>query len=471
LSVVPAVSNALLQGTYVFSVQGENGSGSYTAAGTVVADGNGVITGGEQDYADESVQAGPDALTGAYAIGPDGRGSLVLDANNTHLSQDGLETFSIVVITQFDGTATSSGSLDLQAASALDPAAIGGAFAFTAGGTDVLGRVPIGRGGVLTLSASSGLVTGGTYFENDGGATFSASVTGSLTSPDAFGRGTLTLDAGVSFVYYAVQGKVLRLVESGFPAFVTGGSAYGQGAAGLNAAFSTSSLAGDYVLTGAGGTAHGALALAGLFTADGTGNFPAGQTDLNNAGRVTAASIAGPARYAVSGDGVGTLDLPPAVDQLASVSALRFFLVDPDINLFDPGSPTGGGGALLLDFDTGAVASGQIVPRSGGDLAGSYALNFQFVDNAGETDWVGRAVAGAGTWTGEVDVNETGLIAAAEALAGTFAADTAAPGRLTGTLTARGLTHQVVFYQISGSRLIFVDADGSDIGIGIIEKD
>jgi hypothetical protein len=274
----------------------------------------------------------------------------------------------------------------------------------------------------------------------------------------------------VSFIYYAVQGRVLRVLESAFPDFVGGGSLYGQGDAGVSATFTDASLFGSYVIAGAGGTGHGALALAGQFSADGAGGFATGLVDLNNAGVVTVNSIAGPARYSITGAGVGTLDLPPAVDQLGSVQALRFFLVDPSINLLDPNAASGGGGALVLDFDAGAVSAGQILPQSAGSLDGDYALDFQFVSSRGETDWVGRSVAAGGTFTGTLDVNETGLISAGQVLAGSSAADAANPGRWTGSLIARGLTHRVTFYQVSASRTVFVDTDGADVGIGSLER-
>lgn len=477
ISVVPAAGNAQLQGTYVFFVQGENSTGLYAAAGTIVADGNGLITAGEQDYADEARRTGPDALTGSYAIGPDGRGSLMLDAANGNLPQGGLETFSVAVVSpshalliQFDGTASSSGSLDLQAPSALDPAAIDGAFAFTTQGVDIANQVPIGRGGVLTLSAAAGTVTAGSYFENDGGSTFSSATTGTITAPDAFGRGTLDLTAGVSYAYYAVKGQVLRLVESGLPTFVTSGSLFGQGDAGLSATFSDASLNGDFVFSAAGGTGFGALALAGQFLADGAGSFTTGAADLNNGGVTTVGAIAGPSRYSIAGSGVGTLSLPPAVDQLGSVAAFQVFLVDPAINLLDPNNPSGGGGALVMDFDTGAVSSGQILPQSPAALDGDYAIGLQDVATSGETDWVGRAVSASGAFTGVLDVNETGLFTAGAALTGAVTADSANVGRFTGTLTGNGLAHHITLYQVNASRVVFVDTDGSDIGAGLLEK-
>jgi hypothetical protein len=477
ISVVPAGSDALLAGTYVFSVQGQNGTGSYAAAGTIVLDGDGLVTDGEQDYADTSLKAGPDPLTGSYAIGPDGRGSITLNVANANLPQSGLETFSLAVVSaehaliiQFDGIASSSGSLDRQSASALDPAAINGPFAFTSQGLDIPIQLPIVRGGVLSLSASSGSVASGTYFENDAGITFSSAMTGSVTAPDSFGRGTLDLSVNVSFVYYAVQGRVLRLLEPNVPSFVTAGSLYGQGDAGVNGTFSNTSLSGNYVLSGAGGSAYGSLALAAQFSADGAGDFSAGHADLNNSGQATSASIAGQARYAISGIGVGTLDLPASIDQLASFASVRFFVVDPTLDLSDPNNPAGGGGALFINFDSLSALSGRIVPQSPGDLDGDYAVGFRFVSSDGQTHWIGRAVVAAGTVTGVIDVNAGGVIDAGEALAGSTVADAAIAGRWTGTLTASGVTHMIVFYRASGNRVVFVDVDGSDVGIGTLER-
>ncbi len=300
--------------------------------------------------------------------------------------------------------------------------------------------------------------------------TFSSAITGSLTGPDAFGRGTLGLSVGLTFAYYAVQGQVLRLIGTDAPSLVAGGSMYGQGDAGASATFSSASLAGDYVLSEAGRSTFGALALAGQFSADGAGNLAAGVADLNNGGVTTFASIAGQAGYTMAGDGVGTLSLPPAADQRRSVSSLLIFAVSPALNLFDPNSAVGGGGALVMDNDGGAVASGYIVPQSPGDFEGDYAVNLQFVGTAGETDWVGQSAASGGALTGTVDINEAGRTSAGLIFSGSFTADAADAGRWTGDFAVNGVVHHITFYRISGTLLLIVDTDAADIGIGILEK-
>ena len=477
ISIVPIGSNSMLNGRYVFSVQGVDTNGSYTASGTIVADGSGNITGGEQDYADESIQAGPDAVTGSYSIGPDGRGSVTLDVSNTSLPHNGVETFSIAVtsithafIIQFDGTATSSGTLDFQAASAVDPNAISGAFAFTAQGTDIGNQVPLSYGGVLLMSASSGSIASGTYYENDGGSTFTSALAGSITAPDAFGRGTLSFSLGVHLAYYAVQGQVLRLVGKD-PSIMTGGSMYGQGAAGASATFSNASLSGNYVLSEAGGSLFGPLVVAGQFSADGAGNLTAGVADANDAGTSNFSSIAGQAAYSITGNGAGTLALPVTVDTQGSVSSLLIFTVDPAINLYDPNSASGGGGALVMDYDSNAIATGFIVPQSSGAFAGNYAVNLQFVGSGGENDWVGQSVASAGALTGVVDINDFGTTSAGVSFAGTFTADAVNMGRWTGTFTVNSTNHNISYYQVSGTLFVLIDTDSADIGVGIMEME
>lgn len=478
ITVVPLGSNAMLNGPYVFSVQGVDSNGAYSAAGTIIADGNGNITAGEQDYSDSALQAGPDSVSGNYSIGPDGLGSMTLNVNNTGLPNSGVETFGIAVtsathalIIQFDGTANSSGSLDAQASNATDPAAIGGAFAFTVQGEDDLNSVPIAYGGILVLSASLGTVTGGTYFSNDGGSLDGGSFNGTMTGPDPLGRGTLAFDMGLNFSYYAVQGQVIRLVSKNSPYIVVAGGLYGQGAAGAAATFSNAALTGDHVLFEAGGTFSGGLALAGQLSADGAGHISAGVVDTNDAGTRTFSSIAGLAGYAINGNGTGTLTLPVAVDTLGNIQSLVVFAVDPAINLLDPNSATGGGGVLVMDYDSNAVATGCIVPRTSGAFDGNYALNLSFVNSSGANDWVGQTVAASGGLTGSVDINAAGATSPGVALTGTFSADAGNAGRWAGSFTVSSNHYTISFYQVSPTLFIIVDMDSAVIGIGIMEKE
>src|SRR5208283_4070749 len=105
------------------------GPNFYALAGSVSVDGNGNILGGEQDYNDgeelQSPEPDPDIIlpsSGGLAVDPTtGQGTLTLMTNNPSLGNDGIETLGVqfvntnhALIVQFDGSATSSGSMDTQ---------------------------------------------------------------------------------------------------------------------------------------------------------------------------------------------------------------------------------------------------------------------------------------------------------------------------------------------------------------------
>jgi hypothetical protein len=478
ITIVPIGSNTMLNGHYVFQVQGSDSSGAYVLAGTIIADGNGSITGGEQDYANESIQAGPDPVIGSYTIGPDGRGSITLDVNDASLPNNGVETFSIAatspthtMIVQFDSTATSSGTLDFQAGSAAVSSSISGSYAFIAGGVDLTNRSPAAFGGVMSLSAVAGTVSSGTLFVNRGGSTSSNSFTGTVTAPDSFGRGTIQMSLGFHFVYYAVQGEVLRLVQEDLPNIVSGGTMVGQAPAATTPSFSNASLTGNYAFSDAGVSVLGPLALAGQFSADGNGNLTAGFADTNDGGSPGSGSIANPNVYAIATDGTGSVSLPGSTTT-QDVSYLLIFMTDPGINLLDPNLPGGGGGALVLDFDSGAVGTGVIVPQSPGTFQGNYAVNLQFIYSSREADFLGQSVSdGTGGLTGTVDVNDYGTTTSGVNFSGSFAADTSHPGRFTGVFTVGSSSYNITYYQVSGTMLLLLDMDANDIGTGIMESE
>jgi hypothetical protein len=477
ISVVPLGSNGQLTGPYVFFVEGTDSNGTYVATGTIVTDGSGNISSGEQDYADVGgVQAGPDSITGNYSVGTDGRGSVTLNVNDVALPNNGVETFSIAVtssthalIIQFDGTATSSGTLDFQAASAINASSIAGSYAFAFNGEDVFNNVPAAFGGVANLSAASGNVTSGTFYANDGGTTQSSPVNGPITGPDQFGRGTMRLSVGLNFVFYAVQGEVLRVVENDLPDFITGGSFYGQGTPGANSSFSNSSLSGTAAFFESGTSVTGPLAIAGQFNADGSGDLSAGFADTNDDGSYAKGSIAGQAVYSIAGNGSGTLTLPGTPSTTEDVSALLIFATDPTLNLLDPNNTSGGGGALIMDNDSTAVGTGLIVPQTTGAFSGNYAVNLQFYNSNGEEDFVGQSVASGGSLTGTVDLNNDGTTASGTAFSGSSSADSTNVGRYTGSFTVGAPSYNITYYQVNAGTLFVVDTDSSDVGNGFLE--
>ena len=469
-------ANGSLTGQYVYFVQGSDANGAYTAVGSITADSMGNITTGEQDFEDA---AGTDSegasLSGVYSISStDGRGSMTLNFSDITLPSL-VETFSFAttstthaLIIEFDGNATSSGTLDFQAASAFDPTAINGSFAFTLSGEDLTAQGPLAFGGIENLSASGGSVSNGVLDVNDGGTpTTDVPFTGTMTGPDLNGRGTISSTAGTNFIFYAVQGEVLRLVESVIAdnGFLTGGSAYGQGSLATTA--TDASLTGNFVFDDSATAAGGPLGLVGQFAADGSGNLTTGIADTNEGGSFDSGSIA-TSTYSIlsGGGGRGTLTLAGGSTQ--DVTVLMLYVTDPALNLLDPNNTSGGGGALVMDDSGNSVGDGVIIPQVTGSFTGSYAVNLQYFSSTAEVDLVGQAAAGASSLTGNVDVNDSGTTESAISFTAQFSADSSNPGRYTGNFSYGGVNIRTSYYQASTSQILVLDTDGDDVGNGFV---
>ena len=178
--------------TFYFSGQEAfNGFPEYYAlAGSVVIDPTGNVVAGEQDYNDglgfTSPEPSGDSITGGIVAGHTGsrQRTMTLNTNNTSIGVAGVETLALqfvnsdhAMIVQFDGTATSTGSLDLQTL----PSTLSGGYAFTLTGTDPF-FLPVAYGGVFSIS--DGNLQNGVVDTNDAGTvTTAAALTGTISTP------------------------------------------------------------------------------------------------------------------------------------------------------------------------------------------------------------------------------------------------------------------------------------------------
>jgi hypothetical protein len=484
VTVSPVGSLSNLKGTYVYYANGWDSSGApYSVTGGVVLDGNGNVTGGEQDYFDLNSgtvdTADPISTTGGtITLGADGRGSLTITPTNLGTA----ETFSValvnnnhLLITEFDSSATSAGAMDLQTSPTSTPSG-GNAFALAdpADGY-VVGGVLTSTGTAITAEHFDADLTGTPLLNNNytGGDT--------ITATDASGRGTLTLVSGIQFAYYVVGPEVFRLIEidgnSGGLFFT--GSMYGQGTAA--AAFSAASLTGSYafVQNGEDNNSSGIFewGAAGEFTTDASSMLTAGVADVNegDGNPVLAASLAN-SSYTVGSDGYGSVTLASALD--GSVQNFGIYLVDPALNIEDPNSTTGGGGALMLDLDANNWGTGVIAPQStGATFAGNYAFNqdgtYQTATTSAFFDLIGQVLSdGTSTLTGLADYNDLGNTGqnAGVTVAGTLTPDPANAGRSTAQLSITGTagttTENITLYQATDGLLFHVDMDSTGVGIG-----
>ncbi|MGB6251093.1 MAG: hypothetical protein WCC78_20215 [Terriglobales bacterium] len=495
--------------TYVFYLSGQeaidDGPNFYTVAGAVTIDSAGNVTAGEEDYNDGFADDGGilDAPTpisaGTLTVDSStGQGTLALTVGDTNLGVGGVETLAIqfananhALINQFDGSATSSGSLDLQSSTSAP-----GNFAFTFSGVDT-GYAPIAIGGIVTVG--SGAING-VFDVNDDGDIFTDQTltTGTVTSTDAFGRGTITgTQLAGTIAYYVVGPEAVRLISDDNDAAGVG-SAFGQG----TATFTNASLVNSVFAVG--GNAWGVISgMAGQFATSNTGADPANfagvgeDNELEN-GVFTALAATFSGTYTVQDSGVNGYGSMSITSGFGDADFWGVYMTDPALNLSDPNNTSGGGGALVIDLSDTEVlpgVSGVLIPQtdtSTADFNGNYAVGWQDFNfysedcSLCEFDVVAQgsvtaASSNALSFTGDVSdpFNTLGFATAGEytgaTLTGTPAADEVNVGRysllsanenpLGATVNGESGFFDTTIYQASAGQLFWLNV------VGVEEED
>jgi len=487
---------------FVFYLSGEemanatNGGPHYYAlAGSVVIDASGNVLGGEEDYNDgvTITQSALAVIGGTLNVNPNGQGTLTLVTNNATVVTETLGVqfvnASHALIIQFDGLATSSGSMDLQSATS----AADGSFAFTLSGVDTNYK-PVGYGGILQLAG--GAVTGTADVNDNGTVATNTAFSGTVLASDAFGRGQtsgITIDGTLlNLNYYVVGSEVIRIIDMD----VTGhsgvggaamGSAVGQGGTSFNNASLGASVMGMEQTDPFAAN----YAAAGMFTTDPTLGTFNGFGDMAQPGNNGPAPVAG--SYSIASNGYGELH---DTTGWGAITQVGVYMTDPALNLLDPNNPTGGGGALLLDLDVNDVHSsgvnlvggvGIVIPQtdtSTASFAGNYAFGardyFTLGPGQPEFDTVGLGtVSGASmAFTGTGLVNDdleyftaTPARYTAVPFSGTVTPDPSQVGRYTisplNVNPVSGGADQnftVVIYQANGSQLVWLNESNYNAG-------
>src|SRR5437763_220409 len=124
-------SNASLSGQYVYQISGfdfrNNGNGlPYREAGVFVADGNGNITGGADDFSEGSAGVSSTSASGVYSINNDGTGQVILNGLTLDIT---LVSSSKLYLIEDDFSLDAGGTADKQDTSAT-AAPPSGTFAF-----------------------------------------------------------------------------------------------------------------------------------------------------------------------------------------------------------------------------------------------------------------------------------------------------------------------------------------------------
>jgi len=501
--------------TYVFYASGEEVTTSYYAvAGAVSIAANGTVVAGEQDYNDATGPTSgagkvPGSITGGTLTVDDTTGQGTLSLTIAAGSGVTTETFGVqfvnvnhALIMEYDGNATSSGSLDLQTSGG---SGSGASFAFTLSGVDP-GYDSVAFGGVYTTMGGGAK---GTVDVNDS-ATVATGTAFSISTgaPDFYGRSIVTgltnpvIGTAVTFASYGVGPEVLRIIDvDAYDSMV--GSAFGQGTANFNNASLGASVFGV-----AGDLLASQYAAAGLFTTSHTTSDPANfsgtadDNELDQGVQALDASISGTYSLQSSGiNGYGTLTVGSG--NFGDLQTLQIYMVDPNLNINDPNNTTSGlGGALLLDTDpTLASGIGVVTPQTdaaGTGFHGNYAVgwqNFNSFSENGNLDFMEFDMLAQGTMTSGGALSLTnGLVSdpletlgldvttTTGSFTGTPLADSANPGRFTmsklnatpnpllATLNGATRAFNLSIYQASGTQLYWIETDKDGVFLGPIEQ-
>jgi hypothetical protein len=275
---------------------------------------------------------------------------------------------------------------------------------------------------------------------------------------------------GNSFVFYAVNAKVLRIVVVN-PNEPDLGSAY-AGVSGVTNA----TLAKSFVFTDSSILSNGAFyAAAGKLALDANGNVTSGFADVDENGTHTSAAVTG--TYSVNASGYGTITLVPGATQ--DISVLGLYLTDPTINPTDPNSPADAGlSGLLLDLDAKLTGCGMLIvtPATPFTFTGNYALNSQASNAGNEQDAVGVLAVVGTRVTGTEDLNDISSTGQGNAVAisGTLTADATNAGRFTipvlVNLATNPPTLNYVLYQASSTQFIVLEDDKTQFALGALQK-
>lgn len=474
---------ANLNGTYVFSSSGTDTNGApYAIVGTFTANGSGGITGGVLDLNDaEFPTATPTAIPpvanaaisgGSYSLGVDGRGQVKLNTSVPLFSSPiilgyVLQDSSHGLVIEFDGNASGSGSLDLQASGT--PV---GTYAFIFSGAyssaGAENGVSFSTVGNFTLPSGSSAMTGLEDI-NSSGIPSADTLSGTFALGPSSNPATQISAIGssnysITYDVFAIDATHLKFIEMD-----SNGTLSGDAFAQSSATMPTGSLAFSLI----GGTSSVVTAAGGFIITDGNGNITNSSTeDINSSnGTVSTAPVGFSGLYTAGGAGRYTLN------SLAGFVGATEFAAYPST-----------GGVLLLEIDSDGVLAGAAYTQSSTavpDPSQGYAFNLSGTNlgastgSSAEVDDIAEfATAASGlTLTGITDENFApgGSPNFALALSGSYTAPTSGRGQMSanaGNSTTSTLNggFAINYYTVDGTTFPFIEVDNGQVAAGVFVK-
>ena len=458
IATITAVTfnNASLKGNYVFTLSGIDVNGfRFYAVGTIISDGNGNITGGEEDLND--VSSGyfkANSVTGTYSVGSDGRGLLNLNSSiGSFAYAFAMQALSNASLNEIDNNVVNAvGNLEQQAAGVAAPS---GNYAFGFNGSG-LGCGTFYSIGVFNLG--SGTVAGTQDLNCGGNISQNQLLQGSYTGVDGLGRGTGSFSAssGTSnFVYYVVSASRYRYICPDVATFFLG-SADLQ----TQQTFTGTNFNGNYVLNDSANTQAGvSYTLIQLNAA--SGNISTGFYDVNDTGVVGKSSLTGAYQLTPNGRISGSFTVS------GSTLPFSMYLISPTQ-------------AYYLDMRTNAVGGGNVYAQASAVTtnaawAGSYStkqFGYFIVNGAvlpGNSSSISGQISadGNGNLAGTLDINDPNNVYTGLNMQGTYSVGSVAPGRATAAMTnsAEG-TRNYIVYIVDPTRVLLLEVDSNLVSSG-----
>ncbi len=460
--------NTLLSGSYAFFFRGFDTDGVVLMAGEFVANGAGTISSGTEDVNRVSGIALAANLTGTYAIGTDGRGTMTLTATNAN-NQKLVSAYQLVLDSAgnahfFENDASNTtppplptrgeGIIKLQVGSNFAAANFSGNYAFSFSGQD-LTQAATALVGVIHADGNSALTPGTLDFNDAGLYSPGLPASGNFSVLSAAGRVVANLifqipsSAQVTLNYagYFVSPTDLFFIEADTTDAthpMIGGEMVLQQP---SVVFDRSALSGGSVVSGTGFD-RSATAFVGLLASDSNGST---QVAFNqNAGGTVSQGSGVAGTYLVTPNGrveftnLGTLGPRIAAGYLTGTNE-GFFIGS------DNAATTG-----LLENQSGGPVFG---PTS---IKGSYALSaLDPADNL-VSNVIGQTTGnGVSLLSGVIDEVDSNAQNPAQSFVGNYVLSSSGQGSVT-TNTPAGIPTNLALYVVSPSKLRAISTDSVD---------
>lgn len=459
-------TDTLLNGSYSFVFNGFDADGNVTLAGNFSANGSGVISGGQFDSNRVSGEFSASTLTGTYAIGNDGRGTMQLIGVN---SKGAMLTTNYLLAEQSSGDfqliendtvgtpqTHGAGIMKLNSSSSLGPTNFNGNYAFEFLGRDVAAAPEVIAGVIHTNG--NGVFGPGAIDINDGGTYSSAlTISGNFQFSGSNNKGlavfTYQLPTAVQvtaeYTFYLVSPSDLFLV-----AIDTTDTTHPRLAGEMllqqtSVVFDSTALDGISVATGSGLSGKNADVYAGLLTGDGN-TGAAFVFDENNGGAVTNGQN-GSGTFSADPNTNGRIQFSGVGAETAGQKIAVAYLTGKNQGFTIGSNPEVSYGRL--DAQT------SVAPFTQASLKGGYTLGAPSTEDSLALNVVGQVNSpGLGSLTGTIDEVDNNGNADTQNLVAHYEITPTGRGTMTPNLLP-GIPANIIFYIVSPSSFRAISGD------------